>query len=88
MSRPFAYVALYPGGAQHALFDLTPHHVYHARDVVLQDGEPPLPCPNRLTVTFGQEPGRALLRAQAAGAATKSARLGDGPHWLDLLIPF
>lgn len=88
MPRPFAYVALFPGGAKHALFDLKPHQVYHAHDVVLIDGEPPLPCPNRLTVTFGQEPGRALLQAQAAGAATKSARLGENPSWLDLLMPF
>lgn len=88
MARPFAYVALYPGGATHALFDLEPFKLYGVADVTLQGGEPALPCPNRLTVTFGQKPAPAQLRAQAASAATKSARLGENPSWLELLIPF
>lgn len=88
MVRVFAYVARYPGGATHALFDLEPFKLYGAADVTLQVGEPLLPCQGRLTVTFGRVPEPALLRAQAAGAATRSASLGENPSWLKLLMPF
>lgn len=45
MPRPFAYIALHPGRATHARFDLEPFKLYGAVDVTLIDGEPPSPAP-------------------------------------------